>query len=260
MLWHNFDETAMVSIANAVAMVCGLSDATQNESIVTALEQARLKSGSPKPGVTLYPPYPPGFFAISSLHGGPAYQNGGVWDWWGAWQVLAEFESGYSDLARAHLRQTAADWAKHPGQIFEWQEARTMAGRGGDRYASAAGTYAQTIIEGLYGVRLSLGQLTLSPRLGDWPGSISAHQPANGLWLRYAYRPATNWLALVYDTNYQGATFPLQLLVPAGFKSTQVWLDRTPLDRTTLAVGQDGYLAADLLTGQHLLVIEGNRW
>ncbi len=105
------------------------------------------------------------------------YQNGGVWDWWGGWLVLAEFTHGYSQMARAHLLQVGTDWATHPGQVFEWQEVATLAGAGGDQYAGAAGVYAQAIIEGLFGVALSADALTLSPRLEDWSGSISAHQP-----------------------------------------------------------------------------------
>jgi hypothetical protein len=188
-LLHPFDEDGMISIANAVAMICGLTYASQNAAILAALAQAQVEAGAGKPGLTLYPPYPDGFFAQPFMGPG-TYQNGGVWDWWGGWQVLAEFESGYSQTARAHLAQTAADWATHPGEIYEWQAATTLTGAGGDRYTGAAGIYAQAIVEGLYGVRLSLAGPTLSPRLGDWPGGVAVHQPATGFYLRYTYQPS----------------------------------------------------------------------
>jgi hypothetical protein len=254
-LAHDFDEQAMVSIANAVGMICGLTDAAQDAAIVAALEDARLEAGAGKPGLVLYPPYPEGVFASPFMSPG-SYQNGGVWDWWGGWQVLAEFESGYSQSARTHLLQTANDWAQHPGQVFEWQQVTDLAGQGGDQYAGAAGVYAQVIVEGLYGVRLSLAGPTLSPRLGDWPGGISVHQPANGLYLRYNYDLSADSLALAYETNHPASTFPLRLLLPQGFRPGQARLDGEPLAWETVTVGQDTYLTAVLPPGRHFLVVE----
>jgi len=254
-LKHNFDEGGMVSIANVVAIRSGLPDTDQTAQIITALEQARLEAGARKPGEVLYPPYPDGFFAIPRMHFGGTYQNGGVWDWWGAWQVLAEFENGYSRLGRTHLLQTAADWAFHPGHIYEWQEVNTLAGQGGKWYAGAAGMYAQVIIEGLYGVNLSLAGPTLSPRLGRWPGSIMVRQPGRDLYLRYSYWPTSNALTLEYDTNAQ-QDFPLQLLLPIYFTPGQVYLDGTPLKGELVELAQDTYLQATLPDGHHQLVVE----
>jgi hypothetical protein len=251
-LVHKFDEGEMVSIANAVAIVCGLTDAAQNASILAALETARLEAGAGKPGLVLFPPYPDGFFAMPYMGAGN-YQNGGVWDWWGGWQVLAEFQSGYSQLARAHLWQTADDWAKHPGRIFEWQQATSLAGHGGDQYAGAAGVYAQAIVEGLYGVSLSPGSLILSPRLGDWPGSVTVHQPATGLNAGYSYQPSEANLALTYQTNHSSASFSLNLLLPPGFKPETVYLDSEPLAWEAYHLGQDLYLTTFLPTGEHSL-------
>jgi len=254
-LGHNFDEDAIVSIANAVAIRSGLPDEDQTAQIITALEQARLKAGARKSGVVLYPPYPDGFFAIPRMHFGGAYQNGGVWDWWGAWQVLAEFENGYSRLGRLHLLQTAADWAFHPGFIYEWQEVNALTGQGGEWYAGAAGMYAQVIIEGLYGVNLSLDGPTLRPRLGRWPGSIIVQQPGSELYLRYSYWPTPNKLTLKYDTNSPG-DFPLQLLLPLRFAPGQVYLDGQPLAWEPVELAQDTYLQATLPAGHHQLMIE----
>jgi hypothetical protein len=254
-LVHDFDEGAMISIANAVAMRCGLTDAAQDAAILAALERARVEASAAKPGLVLYPPYPVDFFALPNMAPG-SYQNGAIWDWWGAWQVLAEFEAGYSRMARAHVLQTAADWTTHPGQIFEWQQVDSLAGHGGDQYAGAAGVYSQVIIEGLYGVQLSLAGPTLSPRLGGWPGSITVRQPASGLYLRYAYQPSAERLALSYETNHQGAVFPLRLLLPPGLIPGRAYLDGLGLDWDSYILGQDTYLSASLPTGHHLVVVE----
>ena len=255
-LEHDFDEDAIVSITNAVAIVCGLTDASQNKQIMRALEKARLDAGAPKPGVVLYPSYPTAFYSLPQMRLASTYQNGGVWDWWGAWQVLAAFEKGYGNWGRRYLLQTAADWATHPEQIFEWQSVRSLEGAGGDQYTGAAGIYAQVIIQGLYGVYLSPNEPTLSPRLADWPGSITAHQPASKLYLRYNYQPFTNALIMAYDTNHQNATIPLRLLLPFGFRPAHVHLDKVPLEWETIVVGEDTYLTATLPTGNHQLVVE----
>lgn len=253
-LAHSFDEGEMVSIANAVAVVCGLTDEAQTATILAALEEARLEAGAAKVGLVLYPPYPAGFFAQPFMKPGE-YQNGGVWDWWGGWQVLAEFEAGYSQMARLHLAQTALDWASHPGQIFEWQEVKSLNGRGGDLYAGAAGIYAQVILEGLFGVVLSNEGLTLSPRLGDWPGSVVVHQPGRGLRLRYTYQPSAAGLALAYETRDQAGSFPLRLLLPPGFGPGAVRLDGQSLAWNQISVGRDQYLKAVVPEGRHLLEV-----
>jgi hypothetical protein len=178
-----------------------------------------------------------------------------VWDWWGAWQVLAEFENGYSRLGRIHLLQTAADWAFHPGYIFEWQEVNTLAGQGGEWYAGAAGKYAEVIIEGLYGVNLSWAGPTLSPRLGRWPGSIIVRQPGSDIYLRYSYWPTVDTLTLEYDTNTQ-EDFPLQLLLPTRFIPNQVYLDGAPLEWELIELAQDTYVKAQLPGGHHQLIVE----
>ena len=83
----------MVSIANAVAVYTGLADTSERGPIFRALEAARLAAGAAKPGLSLYPPYPPGFFDYPQMSPGQ-YQNGAVWDWWGGIQISAELLEG----------------------------------------------------------------------------------------------------------------------------------------------------------------------
>jgi hypothetical protein len=253
---HQFDEDAIVSIANAVSIRSGITDVSKTSSIITALEGARLSAGANKPGVVLFPAYPQAFFDPPRMSYPGSYQNGGIWDWWGGWQVLAEFEGGYSDLARLHLLQTAVDWTKYPGKIYEWQQVRSLKGEGGDQYAGAAGIYAQTIIEGLYGVRLSLDGATLSPRLADWAGSISVHQAGSKQSLRYSYQPTANRLTLIYESTHKNRTFPLQLLLPSTFTVGQAFLDGNPWATQEIKIGQDRYLVGRLPSGQHEVRVE----
>ena len=118
------DEDRIISVANGIAVYAGLADPTESKPIFTALERARLEARAPKPGLTLWPAYPLGFFDYPQMVPG-RYQNGAVWDWWGGMQVSGEFWAGASALGRKHLELVAQDWAREPGEIYEWQEAGT---------------------------------------------------------------------------------------------------------------------------------------
>jgi hypothetical protein len=137
-----FSEDSMVSIGNAVAMYCGLTTDEQERSIVKKLEEARLAAGARKPGLSVFPAYPTGFFATVQRNRGE-YQNGGLWDWWGGIQMSAEFQRGFSDLALAHLYQVAADWARHPGVIWEWSLPTADLGRGSKAMPVQRGQWAK---------------------------------------------------------------------------------------------------------------------
>lgn len=257
-LEHDFDEDAIVSIANAVAVRCGLADEAQTRRAIAALERARVDAGSLKPGVVLFPAYPADFFAYPPMRHPGAYQNGGQWDWWGAWQVLAAFEEGYSPVGASLLLAVAADWAEHPGVVYEWQDVNTAQGHGAEDYAGAAGMYAQAVIEGLYGVRLRRDSVSLSPRLGNRPGDVAAYLPGSALYAKYAYRPSSGGLGLSYETNYVVQGVPLEMLLPAGFVPEGAYLDGRRLERWQVeGRGSDRYLSVSLPPGAHALAVYG---
>lgn len=254
-LEHPFDERAMVSIANAVAVRCGLADEGQATSIFERLEEARKAAKASKPGVVLYPPYPEGTFAAERMRPGH-YQNGALWDWWAGWQVLAEFEWGSSSLAREHLAQIARDWVAHPGQIFEWQTIGDNVGYGPDDYSGAAGTVGEAVIAGLFGVSINLDGVELRPRLGDWPGFIRVYQPATGRYAAYRYTPTGDALYLDYGTAGP-ASLRLAVLVPPGRAAHEVRLDNEASQFTTQTIGGDVYAVVENApTGIHRLAVE----
>ena len=108
---REIDEDSIVSIANGVAVYAGITDPNERKPVFSALEYARTQAGAPKPGLSLWPPYPAGFFDYPQMVPG-RYQNGAVWDWWGGMQVSGEFWTGYSELGRNHLNMVARDWAR----------------------------------------------------------------------------------------------------------------------------------------------------
>jgi hypothetical protein len=255
---HPFDESDMVSIANAVAVRCGLAGQEQSDRIFRRLEEVREEAKANKPGIVLYPAYPAGTFATERMWPGH-YQNGALWDWWAGWQILAEFESGYATLARQHLRQIAADWDSHPGQVFEWQTIGDNVGYGPDDYAGAAGTVGEAVVAGLFGVMLDRDGVELRPRLGDQPGFIRVYQPSSKRYAAYRYTPRPDVLYLDYGTD--GPTpIDVGVLLPAGREVGEVRLDGQVISYGTTTVGRDRYATAeDVPPGIHRIVVNLKR-
>lgn len=258
-LAHDFDESAMVSIANALAVYSGLTDIRQSQAIFTSLEQARLAAGVNKPGLSLYPFYPnqwPELFFEYSGMGYGNYQNGGVWDWWGGVQIKAEFLHGFAEMGQTHLLQVANDWQKHPGNIIEWQSSTTPNDprhEGSHYYSAAAGTMGSAIIEGFFGLSLSGEGLAMQPRLGLNDGFIRVYQPATDRYAAYSYDWNQESIIIDYGTN--AAEAKVKVLKLRSEQISQVTIDGQPVPFTLETVGLDTYTVFDAPTGQHRLEI-----
>ncbi|TKJ31330.1 MAG: hypothetical protein CEE40_02130 [Chloroflexi bacterium B3_Chlor] len=252
-LAHDFPEEEMIGISNALAANVGLSDLHRSQRVFSNLESARLAAGSRKPGLSLYPPYPEGFFAHVQMSPGE-YQNGGQWDWWGGMQITAEFESGHSALALAHLRMVAQDWALHPGQVFEWQMPSTAEGWGSDNYASAAATVAKAVVRGLFGVTVERDQASVQPRLRKHDGQIRALQPASGLYVSYDYKYHRDFIVLDYGSSHPRA-LEVSLLLPLGKETEKVSIDGAPISHRMETILQDSYCVFRAPSGVHRAVV-----
>jgi hypothetical protein len=252
-LRHPFDEEGMVSIGSAVAAGSGLASPDQARAVFAQLERVRRLAGTSKPGLSLYPPYPQGTFGHPQMGVGK-YQNGGMWDWWAGVQVAAEFEQGFSDLAIGHLQQITADWATHPGAIYEWQEVRSGIGWGPAHYSAAAGSVGHAIIGGLYGVTLDFREARLRVRLAQHPGSIQVAQPGTGLYATYDYDADAARLRLDYDTNHPGP-LTIWLRLPEGQEAASVYIDGSPAPWALEQTGEDRFVRVSAPIGQHRLTV-----
>lgn len=255
-LVHPFPEEQMVGIGNAVAAYVGLTDPTRAQEIFASLEGVRLAAGAGKPGTSLYPPYPKGFFAQAQMLPGE-YQNGGLWDWWAGAQITAEFEGGYSSLAFAHLRMVAEDWVRHPRQIFEWQMPQTNKGQGASNYASAAATMAEATVRGLFGVTIDRGGVRLQPRLRKHEGQIRVLQPASGFYASYNYRYEPDCVTLSYGSNHPGGV-RLKLLLPPEREIRRVSLDGLVVSHSLETQGEDSYCVLKASSGVHQVQVTFN--
>jgi hypothetical protein len=195
---HDFNEDDVVAIGNAAAIYYGLADGDKVPRILAALEKARLSAGAPKPGLTLDPAYDNWRQIEMEQH---TYQNGAVWDWWAGRQISAEFWSGYWELGRDHLLMVARDWATHPGQVREW-ESPSLKRTGADQaYAGAAAVVGQSVIEGLFGVRLVGHEVSITPRLDGMNGGAHLYEPATDTYVAYEYSAADRSEAVSYGSN-----------------------------------------------------------
>lgn len=257
-LQHGFDESAMVSIANALAVYAGLTNPAQTQAIFANLEQARAAAGVNKPGLSLYPFYPnqwPNLFFDYSGMGYGNYQNGGVWDWWGGVQIQAEFLTGHAEAAQKHLFQVANDWQKHPGNIIEWQSSTDPRHEGSHYYSAAAGTMGSAIIDGFFGVRLTGSGLTLQPRLGLNDGYIRVYQVATNRYAAYTYDWDQYTTKLNYGTNAAGPVV-IKLFKLRSEQIQSIKIDGNPAQITAETVGRDTYLVFNAPTGQHSIEID----
>ncbi len=252
-LTHPFPEEEMVTISNAVVAYAGLGDPSQFFRALVNLERARLSAGATKPGLSIYPPYPPGFFAHPQMSPGE-YQNGGLWDWWGGVQITCEFEGGLSALALAHLRMVAQDWALHPGQVFEWQMPSTGQGWGSANYASAAATMAEAVVRGLYGVTIDSESAEIRPRLRKHEGQVRAVQEASGLYVSYDYNYHPPLVVLDYGSNHpQG--LEIGVLLPTGREIDRVSIDGEEVPYRTETLLNDQYCLFSSGSGPHRAII-----
>jgi hypothetical protein len=260
-LAHDFDESVMVSISNALAVYSGLTDFQQNKAIFQNLERAQLAAGAKKPGLSLYPYYPnqwPNLFFEYSGMGYGNYQNGGVWDWWGGVQIKAEFQTGFAKMALTHLLQVANDWQKHPGNIIEWQSTTDPRHEGSHYYSAAAGTMGSAIIEGFFGVELTGHGLLLQPRLGLNDGFIRVYQPATDRYAAYSYDWDQDITRLSYGTNAQGSV-SIRILKLRSEQLVNVTIDGQPVEYHTETVGHDTYTVIAAPSGQHHLELVKGR-
>ncbi|MFN8534892.1 MAG: hypothetical protein U0556_15250 [Dehalococcoidia bacterium] len=245
---RGYDEDAILGIGNVEAVRSGLADAEQARLIFVNFERARIAARSPKVGIVNWPPYPDGAFA-SMLPG--EYQNGGIWDWWGGRQIEAEFEAGQAALAYQHLAALAADWARRPGEIWEWHELWSRQPRGSTRYTGAAAVVGSAIVSGLFGIEMARSGYRISPRLAGRSGAIVAEQPGTGRTFQLELGGLADGLVVIrYRTTY-AIPGEFRYLLPADQTFAAGALDGQPLPARLEIVGDDRYVAFPIPGGAH---------
>ena len=103
----------------AVAIEAGL---LSREEIAVSLDKMVdnvRRSEAPSIGLTLYPPYPAGYFKNRSMATLYSYQNGGDWTWFGGRMIQQLIRNGFVEEAYREIRPMVHRVIKNKG-FFEW--------------------------------------------------------------------------------------------------------------------------------------------
>ncbi len=246
-----FDEDAVIPISSVLSIYAGIAAPGHVVPIFEAAAQAEAAAGTNRAGLTLSPPYPDDFFQSRRMAAGE-YQNGAVWDWWGGLQIVSEFEHGHAERAIGHLDAVARAWESADG-VHEWFHIPSRSGQGSPQFAGAAGTMAQAVIRGLFGVEVATDYYRVTCRLGDRSGGLRAVRPAGGtIDVVQTVEPASVTLDIRADTGTSGLA---ALRLPTGWDNVLVFVDGHAVETTRWQAGHDTYLGLWALgPGTHSIV------
>jgi hypothetical protein len=76
-------------------------------------------AGAASIGLTLYPPYPKGYFANKSMVNEYSYQNGGDWTWFGGRMIQQLIRYGFTQEAYEQIQPMVKRVYDNRG-FFEW--------------------------------------------------------------------------------------------------------------------------------------------
>ena len=141
----DFDESRIYfQGGTAVAIQAGLLDPAEVAQAFARMIRNKEDSGSGSIGVSLYPPYPAGFFQNKDYMGAEyVYQNGGDWPWFGARIIQQMVVHGQTQLAYREIGPMLDRVLRDDG-FFEWYT-RAGAAKGSGEYRGTAGQLAAAI-------------------------------------------------------------------------------------------------------------------
>ncbi len=128
----------------AVAIEAGLLTQSEISASYRKMRENVERAGAATVGLTLYPPYPKGFFKNKSM--APySYQNGGDWTWFGARLVTQLARNGYAEESYRELGPMLDRVIKHQGFFEWWTPGNQPRGAGG--FKASAGSLLGAIHE-----------------------------------------------------------------------------------------------------------------
>ncbi len=140
----DFDENAInYHGGTAVAIEAGVLTHKEVAHAVTRMDADVRDAGAATIGLTMYPPYPLGFFKNPELTAPYTYQNGGDWTWFGGRMVQDLVEEGYAADAYREIRPMIARVERVKG-FYEWWT-RDNQPRGSANFRGSAGVLGRAI-------------------------------------------------------------------------------------------------------------------
>lgn len=141
----DFDEDAIwYHGGTAVAMEADLLTRDEIVRSLAAMRDNVRRAGAASLGLTVYPPYPDGFFQNPGM-GAWSYQNGGDWCWFGGRLIRQLLRAGLVEDACRELKPMISRVLRHGG-FFEWWT-RDNQPRGSGQFRGSAGVLGIVIQE-----------------------------------------------------------------------------------------------------------------
>lgn len=139
-----FDENAIYYHGGtAVAIEAGLLNRAEVAHALERMEDDVRLAGASSIGLTIYPPYPLGFFKNPQLTAPYTYQNGGDWCWFGGRMIQQLVRYGFIEEAYRALRPMV-DRVERVGDFHEWWTPDNQP-RGSAQFRGSAGVLGQAI-------------------------------------------------------------------------------------------------------------------
>ncbi len=140
----DFDENAIYYHGGtAVAIEAGLLTRKEVAVALAQMETHMRSAGASSIGMTLYPPYPDGFFKNPILRAPYTYQNGGDWCWFGGRMIQQLARQGDIAAAYRDLRPMV-ERVKRTGGFYEWWSLDNKP-QGSPDYRGSAGVLGEAI-------------------------------------------------------------------------------------------------------------------
>ncbi|WP_428232659.1 GH36-type glycosyl hydrolase domain-containing protein [Flavobacterium sp.] len=140
----DFDENNIFYFGGTtVAMEAGLLTKKEIKASFEEMVKRVKEAGAPSIGLTLYPPYPNGFFKNKIMNTMYSYQNGGDWTWFGARTIQQLIKYGFVNEAYREV-QPMLKRVKDNNGFYEWYSIKNEP-RGSGTFRGEAGVLYTTI-------------------------------------------------------------------------------------------------------------------
>jgi hypothetical protein len=116
----DFDENKIYYFGGtAIAIEAGLLNKKEIKASLDEMVKRVKEAGAPSIGLTLYPPYPEGYFANKIMNPVYSYQNGGDWTWFGGRMIQQLIRYGFTTEAYEQV-QPMVKRVKDNNGFYEW--------------------------------------------------------------------------------------------------------------------------------------------
>lgn len=141
----DFDEDEIYYFGGtAIAIEAGLLNDKEIKSSIDEMIKRVKQAGAASIGLTLYPPYPDGFFANKIMNPVYSYQNGGDWTWFGGRMIQQLIQHGFIKEAYEQIQPMVKRVIDNNG-FYEWYSVHNKP-RGSGTFRGEAGVLYKAIL------------------------------------------------------------------------------------------------------------------